>query len=153
MKIKKPEDEKYFKDIVLKDILNEISNETGAPKISESTQKKYRNNTRFFKILFFIFFALLFFFFVLILFHLISNASTKPKTITKLHSSTTIETENWKMEKDRVISKKTTRLKTIKVKPVIQNKMQHKTEKSKPLPKKKTERELAKEALLRQMKN
>lgn len=29
MKIRKPDDEKFFKDIVLKDILEEISNEDG----------------------------------------------------------------------------------------------------------------------------
>jgi len=158
VKIKKPEDEKYFKDIVLKDILDEISTETGAPKVSESTKRKPRKSKLFSKTLFFLIILLLFFFFVLMLSHLVTDATTEPKAIAKLDTNTTVETEDWKMEKDRLTSKKTTLRKAIKVKPFVQKKVQsntveHKTVKPKPLPRKKTERELAKEALLRQMKN
>lgn len=39
MKIRKPEDEKYFKDIVLNNILDEISSETGAPTSKETKRK------------------------------------------------------------------------------------------------------------------
>jgi hypothetical protein len=149
VKIKKPEDEKYFKDIVLKDILDEISDETGAPKVSESTKRKPRKSKLFSKTLIFIITAILFVFFVLVLFNLVTDATIEPKAIAKLDTNVTIETEDWKMDEDRVASKKTTVAKAIKIKPAIQIK----AVKPKPLPRKKTERELAKEALRQQMLN
>ena len=143
MKIKKPEDEKYFKDIVLKDILDEISDETGAPKVSESTKRKPRKSKLFSKILFFIIIAVLFVFFVLALFNLVTDATTEPKPIAKHDTNVTIETEDWKMDEDSGISKKTIKIKVPETK----------ITKAKPLPRKKTERELAKEALRQQMLN
>lgn len=156
MKIRKPEDEKYFKDIVLKDILNEISEETGAPKVSGSIKRKPHKSKVFSKVLFFIIIAVLFLFFVLALFNLVTDATTKPKPITKLDTNTSLETDDWKMNEDRNVSKKTVAVKVLKAKPVVQKKVQSKTieikaVKPKPLPKKKTERELAKEALRQQM--
>ena len=158
MKIRKPEDEKYFKDIVLNNILDEISNETGAPKVSESTKREPRKSKLFSKALFSLIIAVLSFFFVLALFNLVTDATTEPKPIAKLDTNTTVETEDWKMDKDMVESKKTTAVTVLKVKPIVQKKVQSKTieikaVKPKPLPKKKTERELAKEALRQQMLN
>ena len=156
MKIKKLEDEKYFKDIVLNNILDEISNETGAPRVSKIKKRKLSKNRFFTGVLFVI--AILFFLFIFaVLFHLKTNTITKAEIISKPDINTTVDTEDWKMEEDRASYKKITRhkephdtkkkrKKTLSVKKVV-------PKKSKFVPRKKTERELAKEALRRQMLN
>ena len=156
MKIKKPEDEKYFKDIVLNDILEEISNETGAPKPAELKKKTTHKKKYFSKGIFFIIIAILFFFFVMTLLNLVTDATTEAKPISTIPTHTIAETEDWKMDEDIGASQKTTLPKVIKAKPIVQKKVQTKTiemkaVKPKPIPKQKTERELAKEALRQQM--
>ena len=156
MKIKKPEDEKYFKDIVLNDILEEISNETGAPKPAELKKKTTQKKKFISKGLFFIITAVLFFFFVMILWSLVTDATKETKSTATIPTRTIAETEDWKMSKDIGLSKKTTQLKKIHKKPIVQKNVQTKTReintvKPKPKPKQKTERELAKEALRQQM--
>ncbi len=156
MKIKKPEDEKYFKDIVLNDILEEISNETGAPKPAELKKKTASKKKFFSKGLFFIIIAILFFFFVMALLNLVTDATTETKPISTIPIHAIDETEDWKMDEDIGVSKKTTLPKEIKIKPIVQKQVQTKTieikaVKPEPIPKQKTERELAKEALRQQM--
>ncbi len=156
MKIKKPEDEKYFKDIVLNDILEEISNETGAPKPAELKKKTTHKKKYFSKGIFFIIIAILFFFFVMALLNLVTDAMTETKPISTIPIHAIDETEDWKMDEDIGVSKKTTLPNEIKIKPIVQKQVQTKTieikaVKPKPIPKQKTERELAKEALRQQM--
>jgi len=143
VKIKKLEDEKYFKDIVLNNILDEISNETGAPKVLKIKKRKLFQNRFFTGVLFII--AILFFLSVFaILFHSKTNVVIKPETISKPDINTTIDTEDWKMEEDRASYKKNKK----QTKPLMKKAIPQK-----PKPRKKTERELAKEALKRQMLN
>jgi len=161
VKIKKPEDEKYFKDIVLNDILDEISNEdkiqtdTTTQKIKRKpSKKKLFNRTILFTLL-----AASLLLFMLMFFTLVPDATNEVKPIPKKSIVLPPETkeQEWKMEEDRVgykkpISKivkkeskpkKNIPTKVIKVKP----------KKSKVMPIQKTERELAKEALRQQLLN
>ena len=158
MKIKKPEDEKYFKDVVLNDILEEISNETGAPLIHKSKKRKSHKNKFFSKTLFFIIIAVLFFLFVMVLFSLVTDATTEVKPITKVPKTVLPDTPEWKMNEDIGIARQNTVKKVVKEKPVVHKKVQNETieikaVKAKPVPRQKTERELAKEALRQQMLN
>ena len=147
MRIKKPEDEKYFKDIVLKEILDEISTETGAPKVLESSKKEPQKNRLLSKTLFFSIIVLIFFFFVLTLSRFLTDVIRPSQTIASMDTNTTVETEDWKMKEDRIPVQKSRRIKTIKVKPIVPQHI-----KSQYI-QKKTDRIRAKEALLHQMQN
>jgi len=156
VKIKKPEDEKYFKDIVLNDILEEISTETGAPKPSQLKQRKKHNNKLFSKILFYIIIGIVFFFFVMALSKLVTDATIEVEPAPNTESNTTVDTEDWKMPKDRVDAKKTSIPNVIELTPLHKVKVQKETVdvevvEQKPMIKQKTQRELAKEALKQQM--
>jgi len=154
MKIKKPEDEKYFKDIVLHDILEEISEETGAPKPSELKYKTTEKKQLFSKTILFIIITILFLIFIIALFRLVGDATQKTKPISPVTVHTVSETEDWKMPEDIVRAKNTTSHKIVKEKPMVSKKIHTKTIKVKPIKPKtrqKTERELAKEALRRQL--
>lgn len=158
MKIKKPEDEKYFKDIVLNEILDEISSETGAPKVTEVKKRKKHKNRFFSKTLFVTIIAILFFFFVIALFNVVDDATSEAKLLSKPATNSPLDTEDWKMAEDQTMPQKTAVPKAIKEKSIIQKKPQSKiieinSVKPKPDAKKKTERELAKEALRLQMLN
>ena len=162
MKIKKPEDEKYFKDIVLNDILEEISNE-GEGTVNPTVQIKKRKRSQkiiSLKTLLFIAGVTLLVLFIIILFRLVSDATTEEKPIPQTPKNTIVtpETQDWKMKEDRVGYKKTMLPKMIITKQISKKEEPNKTieikaVKSKPLPQKKTERELAKEILRQQMLN
>ena len=164
MKIKKPEDEKYFKDIVLKDILDEISNEDEI-KVSKTVKRKKKKDSRkklSAKTLIFLAIFILFLLFIIILFRLFSDATSEvtPMPTTKVVSVTTqkVDAQEWKMKEDRADYMKTTSPKMKKVKhtpkkEILNKPIKIKTVKSKPIVKKRTERELAKEALRQQMLN
>jgi len=156
VKIRKPEDEKYFKDIVLNDILEEISSEdeiktdnTARIKKSKSSQKKFSV-----KSLLFMAIAILLVLFIITLFKLVteSTAEVKPLSPTPKSTTTKMDAESWKMPEDSGKHKKATK---ISKKVIKSNTIEIKPKKSKtlPTPKKKTERELAKEALRQQMLN
>ena len=166
MKIKKPEDEKYFKDIVLNDILEEISNEVGegidnSPQVKKRKTSQKKPST---KKLLYLALGIILILFIIILFRLVTDATTEVKPITiqptpKITAPQT-NTQTWKMPEDRKNDKKTTSSKTLKEKkipkkPVTNNIVKIKPKKRKilPLPKQKSERELAKEALRKQMLN
>jgi hypothetical protein len=160
VKIKKPEDEKYFKDIVLNDILEEISNEgegtvthTSHIKKRKTSQKKRSTQTLLFMAIF-----ILLILFIITLFRLLTDAAAEVKPVFQTPKSTILhsDTQEWKMEEDRVGSTKSTAPKVIKTKHISKKEVTPKTieikaVKSKPLPKQKTQRELAKEALRQQM--
>ena len=162
MKIKKPEDEKYFKDIVLNDILEEISSETGAQisttsqrKKRDSSKKKLFNRTTLFTIL-----AASLFLFMLMLYTLVTDATKEVKPIPQTPIVLTPKTDKqeWKMEEDRLGYKKPISIKVVKEeitpkKNVPMKVIAVKQKKSKVIPIQKTERELAKEALRQQMLN
>ena len=146
MKIKKPEDEKYFKDVVLKDILTEISHETGT-KINHNSSAKKRKKTKqkiSSTLLFFIASAILLVLFSLILFKYVGEATVEEKSVPQTLTVPTTESkeESWKMPEDRETYKK----------PIAKKKVLHtpiKAAKSKP--KQMSERERAKEALRQQL--
>ena len=156
MKLKKPEDEKYFKDIVLNDILEEISNEVGEP-LNPSQEKKGKSSTKILtlkKILSLIFILLLILF-IGILFKLVTEASTEqtPTEITKV-----VDEEDWKMESDRTALKKNTPMNTFKKPtlpkmPIPPSIIETQIQKPDQLKQTnvKTERERAKDALKEQM--
>jgi len=155
VKLKKPEDEKYFKDIVLNDILEEISNEVGEPVPQHSHVKK-KSSTIIKKILSF-FFIILLIAFIFTLFKLITDANSieSPSPSTKL-----VDKEDWKMESDRTTVKQHTQTNTLKKSSLPNIPIAPKTiemqipKQSHPTQTKvKTERERAKEALKQQMLN
>ena len=136
MKIRKPEDEKYFKDIVLNNILDEISHEQRlSPKTSH--QKK----SIFLRLLWLIgFFGFLLFTWMLwqVLDDATQSKAPTPKTATY--------TQEWhapvkKPKKDTIVIDE----KSVKAVKVVQKVLL-----PKPAPQK-SERELAKEALRQQM--
>ncbi|SFV66376.1 hypothetical protein MNB_SV-3-661 [hydrothermal vent metagenome] len=146
MKIKKPEDEKYFKDVVLNNILEEISTETGVPKPTQLKQKKSHKKKLFFKIIFFIAIAVCSIF-VMILFNLITEATKKANPVQATAISNKVEKENWKMPEDRIDVKKTSSYPEITPKTMQKKDIKIRSAKQK----QKTQRELAKEALRLQM--
>ena len=161
MKIRKPEDEKFFKDVVLKDILEEISNED---EIRETNTVKLKKRKSYYtlltKTIFFIVITTILTLFSILLFSLVTDATQEEKPTSKgleviMPKETTQE---WKMEEDRAgyiktIPHKTETAKHIPQKETLSKTIEIKAVKSKPLPKKKTEHELAKEALRQQMLN
>jgi hypothetical protein len=153
VKLKKPEDEKYFKDIVLNDILEEISNEVGVSTLKH-TQVKRNFPTRIKKITSFILILLLIIFIVTLFIFVMEATSTKiPIAITEQ-----VDEENWKMEVDRTILTRHTQTNTLKNSslpktPVSPNTIELQIPKPSQTTqtKIKTERERAKEALKEQM--
>jgi len=155
VKIKKPEDEKYFKDVVLKDILTEISHETGA-KINHNSSAKKRKKTKqkiSSKILFFMASVILLVSFTLILFKYVGEATVEAQPVPKMPTVTITESkeESWKMPEDREAHKKPAPKKKVVHTPI--KPIEIKAIKSKPKPKQMSERERAKEALRQQMLN
>jgi cytoskeletal protein RodZ len=162
VKIKKPEDEKYFKDVVLNDILEEISNEDEITVENTAKRKKKKNThkKRSVKYLVFMAIVILLTLFIITLFKLVTGATTEVKP-TPNNTTPKADTQSWKMPEDRKDYKKTTPPKVLKEKKISKKVVKSTTikikpKKSKPLPPppaKKTERELAKEALRQQMLN
>jgi hypothetical protein len=157
VKIQKPEDEKYFKDIVLNDILEEISNETNDnTKHKTMSQKKYASTKRpsSKKILSFIIVFLLLLFMGILF---ISETQTKIDIKSTIQKKP-ITTQKWKMEKDRTDNGEIATPKTI-TKPLplplikINTPIETKKEEKKPMVNEITERERAKKALKQQMLN
>ena len=151
MKIKKPEDEKYFKDVVLKDILTEISHETGAsinhnPSVKKRKKSKQKISS---KTLFFMASAILLVLFALILVKFVGEATVEEKPVPQTPTLTTAESkeESWKMPEDRETYKKPIAKKKVLHTPI--KPIEIKAAKSKP--KQMSERERAKEALRQQM--
>ncbi|MBA1421116.1 MAG: hypothetical protein FAF03_09775 [Epsilonproteobacteria bacterium] len=139
----------------LNDILEEISTETGAPKPSQLKQKNLRKINYFLKPCFFII-AIVFSLFIVVLSNLVTDATKEVKSTPKIVTSSPENTEDWKMPEDRIESKKTSVPHVIELTPVHKKMVQKKpikveSVKPKPKIKKKTERELAKEALRLQM--
>jgi len=134
MKIRKPEDEKYFKDIVLNNILDEISHEQGlSPKTSH--QKK-----SIFLRLFWLVGIFGFLLFLWMLWQVLADA-----TQSKVPAATTY-TQEWhapvvKAKKETIVIDE----KSVKALKVVQKVLP-----PKPTPQK-SERALAKEALRQQM--
>ena len=165
MKIRKPEDEKFFKDVVLNDILEEISNEDEIKTDSIARIKKRKTSQKTFSVksLLFMAIAILLVLFIITLFKLVteSTAEVKPLSQTPKVTTTMTDEASWKMPEDRGDYKKITSSKVLKEtqipkKVIKRNTIEIKPKKSKPLPPpslKKTERELAKEALRQQMLN
>ena len=158
MKIRKPDDEKFFKDIVLKDILDEISNEDGTTLKNkpQSLKKKAPKKKRSAKKIVFMSVGILLLLSIVIIFKFVADATTMveetPQVITK-NTMDINDTQEWKMEEDRVGYKKPVPPKIIEEKPVIQMDIKSTPPKTKPISVQKTERELAKEALKQQMLN
>ena len=161
MKIKKPEDEKYFKDVVLKDILEEISNEdeiqvenTAKPKKRKSSQKLIA------KTIFYLIIMAILIVFSVLLFSLVTDATSEVDSVPEVVETLTPEadTQEWKMIEDRTgyintNPPKMQKIKQIQKKEVIHKPIKIKAVKVKPVTKQKTEHELAKEALRQQMLN
>jgi len=98
VKIRKPEDEKYFKDVVLKDIFEEISKENGIKQEripQKALQKKRRS-----QYLLFLFMVLLLILFTLITMPFLKGITTKDSKITITTYKKKIK-EEWKMPEDR----------------------------------------------------
>jgi len=150
VKIRKPDDEKFFKDVVLNDILDEISNEDGAtPSDTPRPQKK----KTFGKTILFVLIGLTLFLFVVILFRFVTEATTMEKPIPQKIVTEKNATQEWKMEEDRADYKKPVPSKVVEEKPTIEIKIKNDPVKLKPIPVQKSEREIAKEALRQQMLN
>ena len=153
MKIQKPEDEKYFKDIVLNDILEEISNEhkdtsEHAPMLKEESPDKKKLSSK--EVLSFIIITLLVLFIILV-FKPLSRTETP---VTPKSKKITIDTQEWKMEEDRSNYKKVLPAKKVVITPSIPKiKVQQKAIEKKPISSKKSEREIAKQLLKKQMSN
>ena len=153
MRIKKPEDEKYFKDVVLKNILTEISHETGAKINHNSSVEKQKKSKQKISstLLFFIASAILLVLFTLILFKYVWEATVEEKPVLQTPTVTTTESkeESWKMPEDREAYKKPAPKKKVVHTPI--KPIEIKAVKSKPKPKQMSEREHAKEALRQQL--
>jgi len=151
VKIQKPEDEKYFKDIVLNDILEEISNETKVTSEYIPMSKNNASTKKFFsakKILSFILLLIVSF----IIFFILSSSTVT--IVTPKTQEMTTDTQEWKMEEDRTDYDHTRQHKeTVKQKTVPNVVIIKKVIEEKPMPPKKTEREVAKEQLKQQMLN
>ena len=145
MKIRKPEDERFFKDIVLNDILEEISSENGTILKSTHQPKKQKSSI---KKIFFIFLSIIIF--IAILFKLLTYTDNKVEVTPKVAIP---NTQEWKMEKDRVGYKKISLPKVIKEEYPLKKTSSNKISKIKIIPIQKTERELAKEVLRQQLLN
>lgn len=156
MKIRKPDDEKFFKDIVLNDILVEISNENGdlPENASPAINKKYSNTT----------IVIIFLVILTLVVSIVFWYTPKKSTITKKQTtSKNIKTlQSWKMDEDITGYKKTNSKKIVVKKIISEKSIPQKVIKNKTIPKsallksipiQKTQRELAKEALRQQMLN
>ena len=151
MKIRKPDDEKYFKDIVLNDILGEISNENqDVPNAHLSKNRASTKNKFSIGKIFTIGLSIFLLLFIVLLFNL--DTETKP---TEKHTSQkpTIDKQEWKMEKDRNGYTENLPIKVVKKKTIPRKEVLLKPIKIEPIPIQKTERELAKEALRQQILN
>jgi len=152
VKIQKPEDEKYFKDIVLNDILEEISNEhkntsEHIPILKKESPKKKLSSK---EVLSFIIITLLVLFIILV-FKPLSRTETP---VTPKSKKVTIDTQEWKMEEDRSNYKKVLPVKKVVIPLSIPKiKVQQKAIEKKPIFSKKSEREIAKQILKQQMSN
>jgi len=163
VKIRKPDDEKFFKDVVLNDILDEISNEDG---VASNNKPHPRKKNTFGKTLLYLVIGFTLVLFVVILFRFVGEATTA-KTIEKPIPQKIVpelnDTQEWKMEEDRsdyqkpvppkVVQEKAIIEKAIIEKPVIKMEIKKDPVKLKPVPIQKTEREIAKESLRQQMLN
>jgi len=98
LKIRKPNDEKFFKDIVLNDILDEISSETG---VSSRNSRKPKKKKIFIKVFFLIFITIALVWFSIVLFKLVSDATTLEKPVPKTTEIQEHDTQEWKMQEDR----------------------------------------------------
>jgi len=153
VKIQKPEDEKYFKDIVLNDILEEISNEHKDTSehtlmLKEESPDKKKLSSK--EVLSFIIITLLVLFIILV-FKPLSRTETP---VTPKSKKITIDTQEWKMEEDRSNYKKVLPAKKVVITPSIPKiKVQQKAIEKKPISSKKSEREIAKQLLKQQMSN
>jgi len=150
VKIRKPDDEKFFKDIVLNDILREISNETKETpnhtyrqKNTSSVKKKFSA-----KQLFYAGIGIALPLLIIILF----TPNTENKTIVQhTPKKPAIDKEEWKMEKDRRGHREKLPVKAAKKKTIPKKEILLKPTKIEPIPIQKTERELAKEVLRQQL--
>jgi len=162
VKIRKPDDEKYFKDIVLNDILEEISNEDNI-QIGTTTQKEKREPSKkklFNRTILFTILTASLLLFMFMLSTLVTDATSEEKSTPQIPTVITPQTDEqaWKMEKDRLGYKKSTSTKIVKKetkpkKSIATKVIKVKPKKSKVIPIQKTEHELAKEALRQQMLN
>ncbi len=152
MKIRKPDDEKFFKDIVLNDILDEISNEDKdvVDDAPQPRKKKHSKKNLSGKKIFFVGLTLSLILLILVLFKLVTDATNVVK---HPFEKVTPDTQEWKMDRDRNDYNKTLPKKVVKEKKTLIKEIQIKPLKIKPIPVQKTERELAKEALRQQMLN
>ena len=152
MKIKKPEDEKFFKDIVLNNILDEISSEKedilddGFPhQIKQKSTNKISAN----KILI-VLLSIILFVIAVLLFNLTTETKTEEKHTRK---KPIIDKQEWKMEKDRKVDKEKLSTKVVEEKMPPKEEVKTQLINIEPIPIQKTERELAKEALRQQLLN
>lgn len=152
MKIRKPDDEKYFKDIVLNDILGEISNENGEIPDNNYQQKNTSSVKKKFsaKKLFNVVISIA----LLLLIIILLNLSTETETVVQhTPKKTTIDKQEWKMEKDRNGYKEKLPIKVVGKKTIPKKEVILESVKIEPIPIQKTERELAKEVLRQQLLN
>lgn len=160
MKIRKPNDEKYFKDIVLNDILVEISNENVQDKKTTITSKK--NKPFLTRKTFYILSICL-----ILIFTLFNFKPLKQLAPTKVDSKEMNNTQSWKMEKDQngshdneslnIVKKITSERQTSPKEIYTETKNAQPVSTPKPISKpvltEEMQRELAKEALRQQMLN
>jgi len=150
VKIRKPDDEKFFKDIVLNDILGEISSETKETpnhtykhKNTASVKKKFSA-----KQLFNIGIGIALLLLIIVLF----TPNTETKTVVQhTPKKPAVDKQEWKMEKDRKGYKEKSPVKVVKKKTIPKKEILLKPTKIEPIPIQKTERELAKEVLRQQL--
>ena len=152
MKIKKPEDEKFFKDIVLNNILNEISSEkedifddSYSHQIKQKSTNKISDN----KILT-VLLSIILFVIAVLLFTLPTETKTEGKHTRK---NPIIDKQEWKMEKDKKVDKEKLSTKVFEEKMPPKEEVKPQLINIEPIPIQKTERELAKEALRQQLLN
>ena len=152
MKIRKPDDEKYFKDIVLNDILGEISNENEKTPDNSYQQKDTSSVKNKFsaKQLFNVGIGIALLLFIIILW----NLSTETEPVAQhTPEKPTIDKQEWKMEKDRNVYKEKLPMKVVKKKIIPKKEVVYTPVKLEPILIQKTERELAKEVLKQQLLN
>ncbi len=151
MKIRKPDDEKFFKDIILNDILEEISNENKDISHTRSIKKRPSSKNIFssknlLNISIGIFSLLL----IVLLFNLATETEPVEKTTQK---KSVFDKQEWEMEKEREEYKEELPFEVVEKKVIQKKEVKSKPIKIKSIPIQKTERELAKEALRQQMLN
>ncbi len=147
MKIRKPDDEKFFKDIILNDILGEISSETqDEPTDTYQSKKKKSSGKKILTISIGIILLLA----MAILFNLITETKTVAQHTPKKPAS---DKQEWKMEEDRNVYKEKLPIKVVEKKTIPKKEVVYTPVKIEPIPIQKTERELAKEALRQQLLN